>query len=204
MQVRGNTLQMQLNDYRGLSAYEVAVKNGFGGTEAEWLESLKGKNGADGSLVTVNNKQSVDGNITVNAADIYIQPGVQGTTVADKIAAVEDLVEVNAQSISTATTATASKAEAYAQLVSLPVASWTQDGEIYKQTAEVAHITIDAGKTSAIVSPSTDRGKEEAYLAAQVRASEQGSGTLTFTCVELPEIDIEANVMVIVKGVPAS
>ena len=26
----------------GLSAYEVAVKNGFQGTEKEWLESLKG------------------------------------------------------------------------------------------------------------------------------------------------------------------
>ncbi len=28
-----------------LSAYQIAVKNGFEGTEAEWLESLKGKNG---------------------------------------------------------------------------------------------------------------------------------------------------------------
>lgn len=28
----------------GLSAYEIAVKNGFEGTEAEWLESLKGDN----------------------------------------------------------------------------------------------------------------------------------------------------------------
>ena len=29
----------------GLSAYEIAVKNGFEGTEAEWLESLKGESG---------------------------------------------------------------------------------------------------------------------------------------------------------------
>ena len=27
----------------GLSAYEIAVKNGFEGTEEEWLESLKGE-----------------------------------------------------------------------------------------------------------------------------------------------------------------
>ena len=33
----------------GLSAYEIAVKNGFIGTESEWLESLKGKDGADGN-----------------------------------------------------------------------------------------------------------------------------------------------------------
>ena len=32
----------------GKSAYEVAVDNGFTGTEQEWLESLKGKDGKDG------------------------------------------------------------------------------------------------------------------------------------------------------------
>lgn len=33
---------------RGPSAYEVAVANGFEGTESEWLESLHGEDGADG------------------------------------------------------------------------------------------------------------------------------------------------------------
>ncbi|MBS1313906.1 MAG: hypothetical protein HP048_00970, partial [Clostridia bacterium] len=33
----------------GKSAYEIAVEHGFEGTEAEWLESLKGKDGADGA-----------------------------------------------------------------------------------------------------------------------------------------------------------
>ena len=32
----------------GKSAYEIAVDNGFEGTEAQWLESLSGVNGADG------------------------------------------------------------------------------------------------------------------------------------------------------------
>lgn len=32
----------------GKSAYEIAVDNGFEGTEAEWLESLKGKDATDG------------------------------------------------------------------------------------------------------------------------------------------------------------
>ena len=32
----------------GLSAYEIALKNGFVGTESEWLDSLKGKDGIDG------------------------------------------------------------------------------------------------------------------------------------------------------------
>ena len=34
---------------RGLSAYEIAVNNGFIGTEAEWLESLRGPAGQDGA-----------------------------------------------------------------------------------------------------------------------------------------------------------
>lgn len=34
----------------GKSAYQVAVENGFEGTEEEWLESLHGKNGIDGDI----------------------------------------------------------------------------------------------------------------------------------------------------------
>ena len=33
---------------KGYSAYEVAVKNGYTGTEAEWLETLKGEKGEKG------------------------------------------------------------------------------------------------------------------------------------------------------------
>lgn len=41
----------------GKSAYEIAVENGFVGTEAEWLASLKGKDGKDG----INGRDGVDG-----------------------------------------------------------------------------------------------------------------------------------------------
>ena len=41
----------------GKSAYEIAVENGFVGTEAEWLESLKGENGKNG----VDGKNGNDG-----------------------------------------------------------------------------------------------------------------------------------------------
>ena len=34
---------------RGKSAYEIAVDNGFVGTELEWLESLKGRTGSSGT-----------------------------------------------------------------------------------------------------------------------------------------------------------
>lgn len=32
----------------GLSAYELALKNGFSGTEAEWIASLRGEEGISG------------------------------------------------------------------------------------------------------------------------------------------------------------
>ena len=37
----------------GLSAYEIAVKNGYIGTESEWLESLKGKDGQSAYEIAV-------------------------------------------------------------------------------------------------------------------------------------------------------
>lgn len=50
----------------GLSAYELAMQNGFKGTLAEWLASLKGENGKDGNdgkngTDGVNGKDGVDG-----------------------------------------------------------------------------------------------------------------------------------------------
>ena len=51
--------QQKINKYRlpgnvptpgtdGLSAYQIAVNNGFSGTEQEWLDSLVGADGAEG------------------------------------------------------------------------------------------------------------------------------------------------------------
>ena len=41
-------MQTGTNGKDGRSAYEIAIENGFVGTVAEWLESLKGRNGIDG------------------------------------------------------------------------------------------------------------------------------------------------------------
>lgn len=41
----------------GSSAYEVAIENGFEGTEAEWLESLKGRDG----VITITEEQDIHG-----------------------------------------------------------------------------------------------------------------------------------------------
>ena len=41
-------MQTGANGKDGRSAYEIATENGFVGTVAEWLESLKGRDGIDG------------------------------------------------------------------------------------------------------------------------------------------------------------
>lgn len=49
--------ELQNGDFNGDSAYEVAVKNGFQGTESQWLASLSGKSpyiGANGNWQTYN------------------------------------------------------------------------------------------------------------------------------------------------------
>ncbi|MGN1224875.1 MAG: hypothetical protein ACI4TG_07205, partial [Ruminococcus sp.] len=55
----------------GKSAYEIAVENGFVGTEMEWLESLKGADGKDG----INGKDGADG--------VPGQDGIDGKNGAD-------------------------------------------------------------------------------------------------------------------------
>lgn len=54
-----------LNGSNGLSAYEVAVKNGFVGTEQEWLDSLQGSGGGGGTSRIVN---TITTNTTLAAA----------------------------------------------------------------------------------------------------------------------------------------
>ena len=59
----------------GASAYEIAVKNGFVGTEVEWLESLKGEKGETGAN-GINGEDGVDG---ASAYQIALNNGFIGT-----------------------------------------------------------------------------------------------------------------------------
>ena len=45
----GTKLPVYSVSFFGQSAYDVAKKNGFSGTEAEWLKTLKGKDGQQGA-----------------------------------------------------------------------------------------------------------------------------------------------------------
>jgi hypothetical protein len=51
----------RLSGFRGYSAYEIAVQEGFDGTVDEWLESLKGVKGDKGEK----GDRGADGNASV-------------------------------------------------------------------------------------------------------------------------------------------
>lgn len=62
-------MSMNLQTWRGYSAYEIALRNGFEGTEQEWLESL---HGADGKTTSVNGVTQLGGDITLTGGDIPV------------------------------------------------------------------------------------------------------------------------------------
>ena len=74
----------------GLSAYEIAVQNGFVGTEAEWLASLVGADGAPGA-------DGQDGTNGTDGAD-GLSINWQGTYSAATAYVVNDAVEYNGSS----------------------------------------------------------------------------------------------------------
>lgn len=65
----------------GLSAYELAVKNGFTGNESAWLESLKGEQGVPGPAGAdgKNGVNGVDGKDGMSAYTIAVKNGYNGT-----------------------------------------------------------------------------------------------------------------------------
>ncbi len=62
----------------GLSAFELAVQNGFTGTLAEWLNSLKGADGINGAN-GVDGKNGIDGKDGLSAYEIAVKNGFVGT-----------------------------------------------------------------------------------------------------------------------------
>lgn len=90
-------------DFDGLSAYEVAVKNGYEGTESEWLESLKGKGISaqlgDVQQINITGKLTSDSSITIDFDGSRIQgvkTPVEDTDAANKAYVDEAVANVQA------------------------------------------------------------------------------------------------------------
>ncbi len=72
----------------------------------------------------------------------------------------------------------------------LTVAGW----EANSQTVAVVGVTVDS---NILVSPPSTSTEFLAYGAAQIRASAQGAGTITFTCTTTPTTELIANVLIL-------
>ena len=61
-------------DWRGYSAYEIAVQHGYTGTEEEWLASLHGTDGQDGDdyVITEQDYQHIADLVPVPVTDVQI------------------------------------------------------------------------------------------------------------------------------------
>ena len=205
------SLRMSMNDYRGLSAYEIAVENGFKGTEAEWLASLKGEPGKAGDTITVNRKRAVDGNISVNATDINRRAGESETVaeVLDRIekeqttgltadAIVNDLTTGGANkplSAEMGALLNVRKPEIFWAQVEAPIGNWEGEGP-YTRDITLEGVLADSNACSIMYTPTVDN--EEAFANANLRVIAQKTDALTIRVDAIPEAAIPFNVMVTV------
>lgn len=131
----------------GLSAYEIAVKNGFEGTEAEWLESLKGTDGKDGE----DGEDGVDGTNGTNGKDAfsldelidYFLQSNPGSTVEDFYSSLG--LDVTPSITSTVQKALSSSvgiicASPYSTPMGQSEHLWSGSGVIYKISGNTAYI----------------------------------------------------------------
>ena len=129
------------NGTQGDSAYEIAVKNGFKGTEAEWLESLKGsdgKDGADGS----NGTDGKDGFTLEELINYYLENN-PGSTVEDFYASLG--LDVTPSITSVVQSALKSSVgilctTTYRSPLGQDEQAWSGSGVIYKLSGNTAYI----------------------------------------------------------------
>lgn len=209
--VYDGTLRMDMNDYRGLSAYEIAVKNGFEGTEKEWLASLKGDTGKAGDTVTVNRKRAVDGNISVNGSDINLRSG-ESKTVTQAIEEisqlqnegltsediVNDLVSGGASKVLSAEMGALlqhTKPDIFWASLTIPTSGWTGDGP-YTLDLVLEGVMADSNACAVFYTPATE--SEDAFIECGLRVIGQKTDGLTVRVDRIPYESFAINVMVTV------
>ena len=188
-------IKAELDRWRGYSAYEVAVQNGYTGTQKEWLEDLKG-----GAIqITVNGKVvDTDGDIKLYADDIPMEKGALNTVktiLAGKIDSTNianNLTTDDKNKVLSAAQGYALKAlidgKVTTQSVSLASGSWSS----LTQTVSVSGVTSN---NIVLVTPAP--GSYTAYHGSGVYCSAQGSGTLTFKAVSKPTSTLTVNILLI-------
>lgn len=199
----GPRITMDMQTWRGYSAYEIAVQNGFEGSEEEWLASLKGERGDDAATLTVNRKEAVDKNITLFGTDIQVQSGstrtlaqalenvVTSDVVVDSLDSDDPTKPLSAAAGARLAAAIAGMVRMKTFHVTLPAANWSEDNT---QTVDLAGVTTDQ---LLIITAAPE--SYEPYNDSVVWCSAQGEGTLTFSAKYTPSEDVAANILMLTQ-----
>lgn len=176
----GKEVKLEIERFRGESAYEVAVRNGFEGTEAEWLASLHASAG------TVNGVgPDASGNITVYAGNIQMDAENPKTV---------------KQTVQEMNTTIGQKATTAFYTATLTAAGWTGSAAPYVQEAVVEGLL---GSDSPIVAVSMENATTANYEAiteswTNVSTIDAGNGKITAKCFgEKPAADLTLLIKVV-------
>lgn len=92
----GSSMNLDLHAWRGYSAYELAVQQGFEGTESEWLASLHGRDGVEAVINGLS--PNADGTLLLTGENIAVAPAdartlAQAVTACDALAKAVSVTE---------------------------------------------------------------------------------------------------------------
>ena len=207
-------LRLNMDTWRGYSAYEIARRHGYTGTEEEWLQSLKGADGSAGGVQTVNNISPVNDNVTLRAANISCTAGSAET--------VKDRLDSHAAALTTLETSAVMKPagaqagevlrfsgtewrngaapEMLIRAATLTASDWSAAAP-YTQTVAVQG--LESGDTPILDADSSSVTTAAGYAALLeawqlISRGEAGDGALTVTCYEAcPDRDIPVKMLIL-------
>lgn len=132
----------------GASAYELAVANGYKGTQAEWLASLKGDKGDTGASITGATVDS-DGNmtLTISTGDT-IKTTLQPIADSKASASAAKTSETNAKASETAAASSATTAQTAANDAAGAVSTVSNALNTINKNVEATTTAADNAKTS--------------------------------------------------------
>lgn len=137
------------NGVDGLSAYEVAVANGFVGTEAAWLASLVGATGAAGSDAVAYYRYGLNGVSNITASEVLLNHIASKTHTLDANFATTLFAGVEANPVSTWI------ADITVNGTTIGTISISTSGVVTKATTGGTSKTVTAGQRVKITGPAS-------------------------------------------------
>lgn len=173
-------LTAEVQTYQGYSAYEIALQQGFEGSEAEWLASLHA------TSATVNGQsRDADGNISLHAGHIPVSSEAGAETVAQRLTGLNTALQTKISSAD-ALSAIAQKASTKGFSATLTASGWSASAP-YSQTVTVTGLLatddpfVDVSLSGASTTDAANALLEAWAFVGRVTA---GAGTLTACCYE--------------------